>query len=55
MTKDQWIQKAKILLFDCLSSLDSKELTDECSKLIIEAGGYDFEVESSETALIWRD
>jgi hypothetical protein len=52
--KNAWIQKAKALLFDCQFSLDSRQLTQECIDLLKEAGGYDFQVESSKTPLIWK-
>ena len=53
MTKDEWIQKAKALLFDCRFDLGSDNLDQECRDLINKGGGYDYENESSETTLKW--
>jgi len=55
MTKDQWIQKAKALLFDYTFDLKARSLKRECNKLIEEGGGYNYEVESSETPLVWKE
>lgn len=54
MDKDQWIQKAKALLFDCQYCVDSPSLVEEINELIEEGGGYDFRIESSETELRWK-
>lgn len=53
MTKDEWIQKAKALMFDCQFSLDSKNLVREVQQLLVEGGGYNYNRESCNTPLIW--
>ena len=53
MSKDEWIQEAKALLFDCGFDLESKGLKRECEDLILKGGGYDDMIESSETPLKW--
>ena len=53
MIKDQWIQKAKALLFDMQFACESNQLNREAAKLIEEAGGYDPYNETSETDLQW--
>ena len=52
--KDEWIQKAKALLFD-ISLLDPyATFRKEASDLLEEAGGYDSRAESSVTELKWE-
>jgi hypothetical protein len=53
MTKDQWIQKAKALFFDCTFCVDASSIKNEINELIEEGGGYDYMVESSVTTLKW--
>jgi hypothetical protein len=53
MTKDQWIQKAKALFFDCTFCVDASSIKNEINELIEEGGGYDYKVESSVTPLRW--
>lgn len=52
--KDEWIQRAKALLYDCKWSVDSDQLVKECEILIREGGGYDPLVETSESKLKWK-
>jgi hypothetical protein len=52
--KDEWIQKAKALLYDCKWSVDSDGLVKEIETLIKEGGGYDPLVETSKGKLRWR-
>lgn len=52
--KDEWIQKAKALLYDCLHSLDSEGLKQEARDLINEGGGYDVFTETPDSKLRWR-
>lgn len=54
MTKDEWIQKAKALLFDFTYSSAEHSLKQEARELIIAGGGYDYLTESSETTLNWE-
>lgn len=53
MTKDQWIQCAKALLFDSLFSLDSAPLKLEADMLLNLGGGYDPEKETAVSELRW--
>lgn len=53
MIKDQWIQKAKALLFDMQFDCENLQLNREAAKLIEEAGGFDPYTETSETELEW--
>ena len=53
MTKDQWIQKAKALFFDCTFCVDADSIRKEINELLEEGGGYDYETESSKTELRW--
>jgi hypothetical protein len=55
MTKDEWIQRAKALLFDCTYLVNSRTLKWEITNLLYEGGSYDPETESAETPLIWKD
>lgn len=55
MTKEQWIQKAKALLFDCTFCVDSTSICSEIEELLQEGGGYDYKEESSKTPLRWID
>ena len=55
LSKDQWIQKAKALLFDCGFCLDSTGLRKEADSLIKEGGGYDPLQETCRTPLRWTD
>jgi len=55
MTKDQWIQKAKALFFDCTFCVDSRGIHKEILELLEESGGYDPRNESSKTLLKWPD
>lgn len=52
--KDEALQRAKALLYDCKWSVDSDQLVQEIEKWIREAGGYDPLIETSETKLKWR-
>ncbi len=52
MTKDQWIQKVKALLFD-LTFLNDDALRPEIEELIEQGGGYDSKTECSTTELRW--
>ena len=54
VSKDQWIQKAKALLFDCTFCVDVNSINTEINDLIDEGGGYDPRNESSKTPLKWR-
>jgi len=49
VTKDEWIQKAKALLFDAGFCVDSAVLRREMQDLIQHGGGYNPETESSAT------
>jgi hypothetical protein len=53
MTKDEWIQKAKALFFDCTFCVDSSGIHKEIDELLKEGGGYDYRVESAKTPLKW--
>ena len=53
MTKDEWIQQAKGLLFDCIFSVDSKCLKREINALLERGGGYDASVETPTSSLVW--
>lgn len=55
MTKDQWIQEAKALLFDCTFCVDSGGIKKEIDTLLEKGGGYDYRNESSKTPLRWPD
>jgi len=55
ITKDQWIQKAKALLFDCTFCVDIRSIKDEINELIHEGGEYDPMTESSVTQLRWKE
>lgn len=55
LTKDQWIQKAKALFFDCTFCVDASSIRDEINELLEQAGGYDYRTESSKTPLRWLD
>lgn len=55
LTKEQWIQKAKALFFDCIFCVDAGGIRKEINEIIEEGGGYDYRVESSETPLRWPD
>ena len=55
LSKDEWIQQAKALMFDCEFSLDSSGLKRECKELIQLGGGYNYMIESSETPLQWSN
>ena len=52
--KNQWIQRAKALLFDCTFCCDSDQIKKEINELIQEGGGYDYKDESSVTPLKWK-
>jgi len=54
MTKDEWIQKAKALLFDCSFCVDSRHIREDIHELIKEGGGYDYTTESSVTPLRFK-
>lgn len=54
MNKDQWIQKAKALLFDCSFCIDSDAIRQEIEDLLKAGGGYNAEIETSESPLKWR-
>jgi hypothetical protein len=53
MTKDEWIQKAKALFFDCGFCVDAESIREEINEILEEGGGYDYRVESSKTPLRW--
>ena len=53
LTKDQWIQKAKALFFDCTFCVDATSIKDEIDEILQEGGGYDYRTESSVTPLRW--
>lgn len=53
MTKDEWIQKAKALFFDCTFCVDADSIKDEINQLLADGGGYDAEYESAKTPLKW--
>jgi len=55
MTKDEWIQEAKALLFDAIYCCDSPSLRDEMEALIQKGGGYKYDEESSTTPLRWAE
>lgn len=56
MTKDEWIQYAKALLFDIVVGSSAEEcLKKEAQDLINQGGGYDCMVESCETPLKWKE
>lgn len=55
MTKDEWIQNAKALLFDCAFCVDSQPLRREIEQLLMDGGGYDAQTESSKTKLRWPE
>jgi hypothetical protein len=55
LTKDQWIQKAKALFFDCTFCVDSRGIKKEIDELLLEGGSYDPMTESSKTSLQWPD
>ena len=42
MSKDEWIKRAKMLLFDLQFTTDSAYLTYEINQLIEQGGGYDY-------------
>lgn len=52
--KDEWIQKAKALLYDCKMAVDSDQLSTECADLIREGGGFDPLVETNISRLKWK-
>ena len=54
MNKDQWIQKAKVLLFDCVFICGSDRVRAELLEHITQGGGYDMMTESAKTPLLWR-
>jgi len=54
MTKDEWIQRAKALLFD-LTFATSGSLRREINELIKQGGGYDEYTEDCESELRWED
>lgn len=55
MTKDQWIQKAKALLFDYSHTGDVfPGLAKESAELVEQAGGFDHMRETAKTPLRWR-
>jgi hypothetical protein len=51
LSKDQWIQKAKALLFDL--GFCSDALHKDIDALIDAGGGYDHEAETSDSPLNW--
>ena len=53
LTKDEWIQKAKALFFDCTFCVDARSIKDEIDEILEEGGGYDPRTESSATSLRW--
>lgn len=55
MTKEEWIQKAKALFFDCTFCVDSSGIRKEIDELLKEGGGYDYRVESAKTPLKWPE
>ena len=54
LTKDEWIQKAKALFFDCTFCVDAKSIREEIDEILQEGGGYDYKTESSKTPLRWH-
>jgi len=52
LSKDEWIQLAKALLFDLQYCTDA--LQEEIREALIIAGGYDCGTESYKTPLRWR-
>jgi hypothetical protein len=52
-SKDNWIQQAKALLFDCLFCVDAKSIKTEINELLEKGGGYDPKKESSKSTLRW--
>lgn len=54
LTKEEWIQKAKALLFDCTFCVDSESIKSEIEDLLKEGGGYDPMEESFKTMLRWK-
>jgi len=55
MTKDQWIQKAKALFFDCTFCVDAPSIKDEIEEILREGGGYNPMEEDSKTQLRWLE
>lgn len=55
MTKDEWIQRAKALFFDCTFCVDSSGIREEIDELLAQGGGYDPMHESAVTPLRWTD
>lgn len=55
LTKDEWIQKAKALFFDCTFCVDSNGIRKEIEEILQEGGGYDYMTESSKTPLRWPE
>ena len=53
MTKDEWIQKAKALFFDCSFCVDSKGIKREIEEILEEGGGYDARTETYKSPLRW--
>jgi len=53
LDKNQWIQRAKALFFDCLHDLEAESLKQEARDLIEQGGGFDYNTESSDTKLKW--
>jgi hypothetical protein len=49
--KDVWIQKAKALLFDCISCVDAPGIVQEIDQLLDQAGGYDPKTETADSEL----
>ena len=54
LTKDQWIQVAKSLLFDITLFNEPSSLTDKAEFLIEVGGGYNYREENAVTELRWK-
>lgn len=52
--KDEWIQRAKALLYDCKWCVDSDSIVKEIEGILREGGEYDPMTETSSTKLRWR-
>lgn len=51
--KDEWIQRAKALLYDCFWAVESDQMCEEIKQLIKEGGGFDPLTETNTTKLKW--
>lgn len=55
MSKDEWIQKAKALLFDLTFMDVGDQQRQEAADLIEKGGGFDHETETDSTPLNWPE